>query len=206
LRTVAGYLQLIERRYKSKLDKDGEDFISFAVEGARRLQQLISDLLNYSRVGTRGLPFGQADCNQVLKDVLDHLGRTIRENEAVITYDPLPTVWGDRTQLAQLFQNLIGNAIKFRGDKPPRIHVSALRVDGQWQLSVRDNGIGMEPQYFHRIFTVFRRLHSRDRYPGTGIGLAICKKIVERHGGRIWVESELGNGSIFYFTLPGEPT
>ncbi len=206
LRTVAGYLQLIERRYKSKLDKDGEDFISFAVEGARRLQQLISDLLNYSRVGTRGLPFGQADCNQVLKDVLDHLSRTIRENEAVITYDPLPTVWGDRTQLAQLFQNLIGNAIKFRGDKPPRIHVSALRVDGQWQLSVRDNGIGMEPQYFHRIFTVFRRLHSRDRYPGTGIGLAICKKIVERHGGRIWVESELGNGSIFYFTLPGEPT
>jgi PAS domain S-box-containing protein len=203
LRTVAGYLQLIERRYRSKLDKDADEFIDFAVDGALRLKQLINDLLSYSRVGTRGRPFEPTNCNDVLEVVLDGLGGVIRDSHSTVTHDTLPTIMGDGSQIAQLFQNLIANAIKFRSDEPPRIHVSAKRAGTQWQFSVRDNGIGMEPQYFDRIFVVFQRLHTRARYPGTGIGLAICKKIVDRHGGRIWVESESGKGSTFYFTLSG---
>jgi len=200
---VAGYLQLIERRYKSKLDKDADDFIEFAVDGAVRLQQLINDLLAYSRIETRGRPFEDADCNQVLDTVLGSLREVIRENHAVVTRDSLPTVRGDATQIGQLFQNLIGNAVKFRRDEPPVIHVSAQRVGEAWQFSVRDNGIGIEPQYQDRVFVVFQRLHTRARYQGTGIGLAVCKRIVDRHGGRIWVESEIGKGSTFFFTLPG---
>ncbi|MDM8005245.1 MAG: PAS domain S-box protein [Phycisphaerae bacterium] len=204
LRTVAGYLQLIERRYKSKLDKDADEFIEFAVDGAVRLQQLIDDLLAYSRIDTHGRPFDSTDCGRVLETVVEGLQAVIRENRAVITYDPLPTVRADATQIMQLFQNLIGNAIKFRSDQAPVIHVSTRQVGRDWQFSVQDNGIGMHSQYFDRIFVVFQRLHTRDSYPGTGIGLAICKRIVDRHGGKIWVESEVGKGSTFFFTLPGD--
>ena len=203
LRTVAGYLQLIERRYKSKLDKDADEFIQFAVEGAVRLQQLIDDLLTYSRIETRGRPFENTDCNQVLDSVLAGLRGFIRENQATITHDSLPTVWGDRTQIGQLFQNLIGNAIKFRMPaEPPRIHIGCRRAEGAWEFTVQDNGIGISPEYFDRIFVIFQRLHAKSEYPGTGIGLAICKKIVERHGGRIWVESRPGEGATFLFTIP----
>jgi len=203
LRTVAGYLQLLERRYKSKLDKEADEFIAFAVDGALRLKQLINDLLSYSRVGTRGRPFEAVDMNRVFADVVESLGGVIRENGAAVTSDPLPTVRGDPTQLVQLLQNLIANGIKFRRDDPPRVHVSARQEGAHWQFSVHDNGIGMAPEYFERVFVVFQRLHPQARYPGTGIGLAICKKIVDRHGGRIWVESEVGAGSTFFFTLPG---
>ncbi|MGB9624405.1 MAG: PAS domain S-box protein [Phycisphaerae bacterium] len=203
LRTVAGYLQLLERRYKSRLDKEADEFIAFAVDGALRLKQLINDLLSYSRVGTRGRPFEAVDMNRVFADVVEGLGGVIRENGATVTSDPLPIVRGDPTQLSQLLQNLIANGIKFRRDDPPRVHVSAREVGTHWEFSVRDNGIGMAPEYFERVFVVFQRLHTQARYPGTGIGLAICKKIVDRHGGRIWVESEVGAGSTFFFTLPG---
>jgi signal transduction histidine kinase/HAMP domain-containing protein len=204
LRMVSGFLQLLERRYKNKLDSNADEFIQFAVDGTIRMQQLISDLLSYSRVGTKGRPMEPTDCNEVLAGALANLRPSIEKSGATITHDPLPTLPADATQLVQLFQNLIGNAIKFHGDAPPKVHVSARRTDGQWQLSVSDNGIGMEPQYFNRVFVIFQRLHGRDRYPGTGIGLAICKRIVERHGGRIWVESQPGQGSTFFFTLSGE--
>jgi signal transduction histidine kinase len=203
LRMVTGYLQLIEQRYKDKLDADGHEFIGFAVNGARRMQQLINDLLAYARVDSRGKPFEPTDCNQVLEDVLANLTHAVEQSGAAITHDPLPTLDADATQLAQLFQNLIGNAIKFRGAEPPRIHVGAQRKNGDWQLSVSDNGIGIEARHFERIFAMFQRLHTAEQYPGTGIGLAICKKIVERHGGQIWVESEPGKGSTFHFTLAG---
>jgi len=211
LRMVSSYTQLLARRYKDKLDDDANDFINFAVDGANRMQRLLNDLLTYSRVGTRGKPFEKTYCQVVIDQVLDNLRLAIEDSGAVITHDPLPTVMADEGQLDQLFQNLIGNAIKFHGDQPPRIHVSAKRLPplesgegrgGGWQFAVRDNGIGMEPQYFERIFVIFQRLHGKEEYPGTGIGLAICKRIVERHGGRIWVESEPGEGSTFYFTIP----
>lgn len=166
------------------------------------MQALINDLLAYSRVGTRGKPFVPADCAAVLAGVLADLNVALQESGAVVTHAALPSVRADATQLMQLFQNLIANAIKFRGERPPEIRVGAERGAGEWVFSVRDNGIGIEPQYFERVFGVFQRLHTRREYPGTGIGLAICKKIVERHGGRIWVESQPGQGSTFYFTLP----
>ncbi|HZW34034.1 MAG TPA: ATP-binding protein, partial [Isosphaeraceae bacterium] len=178
------------------------EFIAFAVDGATRMQALINDLLAYSRVGTRGKEFTLTDCTAVLERVLGDMGPTISEAGAIVTYDPLPTVMADGSQLGQVFQNLIGNAIKYRREEPPRIHVAARRVADEWIFSVADNGIGIEPQYFERIFVLFQRLHGKGEYPGTGIGLAICKKIVERHGGRIWVESEPGKGSTFFFTLP----
>jgi signal transduction histidine kinase len=201
LRMVTNYVQLLSRRYKGKLDPDADDFINFAVDGAIRMWKLINDLLTYSRVGTQAKGLKPTDCENVLKHSLDNLKIAIEENEAVITHDPLPTVMGDHLQLGQLFQNLIGNAIKFRGEEPPRIHISASRNGSGWTFSVRDNGIGIAPEYVERIFVIFQRLHNREEYPGTGIGLAICKKIVERHGGDIWVESEVGKGTTFYFTL-----
>ena len=202
LRMVASYVQLLAKRYQGKFDSDADEFIAFAVDGATRMQRMIDDLLSYSRVGTKGKTFSPVDCNGVADEVIQNLQAAITEHEAAVTRDELPTVAGDRSQLVRLLQNLVGNAIKFHGDQPPQIHMSADRSDRQWVFSVQDNGIGIEPQYRERIFLIFQRLHTRTEYPGTGIGLAICKRIVDRHGGRIWLESEAGNGSTFYFTLP----
>jgi signal transduction histidine kinase/DNA-binding LacI/PurR family transcriptional regulator len=205
LRMVKSYLQLLERRYKDKLDANANDFITFAVDGAARMGMLINDLLKYSQVGTQAKPFAPTACALVLQGVLDNLKVATSESEAIITCDDLPTVMADEVQLAQLFQNLLGNALKFRQpDVRPEIHVGVARKSGEWLFSVRDNGIGIAPQNFKRLFMIFKRLHGREEYPGTGIGLAICKKIVEHHGGRIWVESDgvPGQGTTFYFTLP----
>jgi signal transduction histidine kinase len=202
LRMIASYTQLLARRYKGKLDSDADEFIGYAVDGANRMQRLINDLLAYSRVTAQGKVFERVDCNGLLEEVLSNLRVAVEESRAVVTHDSLPTVMADRRQLGQLFQNLISNAIKFRGEEPPRVYVSAERRTGEWLFSVRDNGIGVDPQYADRIFVIFQRLHNREEYPGTGIGLAICKKIVERHGGRIWVASQTGQGTTFYFTLP----
>ena len=202
LRMVASYTQLLARRYKGRLDDEADEFIGYAVDGANRMQNLINDLLQYSRVGTRGKPLMPTDAGVGFEAACANLKVAIEESDAEVTSDPLPVVMADENQLVQLFQNLIGNAIKFRGQKPPRIHVGAERRDGNWLFSVSDNGIGIEPQYLERIFLIFKRLHSRTEYPGTGVGLAVCKKIVERHGGKIWVESEPGKGSTFFFTLP----
>jgi PAS domain S-box-containing protein len=204
LRMVTNYVQLLARRYKGKLDSNADDFINFAVDGASRMYTLINALLAYSRVGTRGKPFEPTDCEMILQKSLNNLKVTMEETSAVVTHDSLPTVTADDSLLGQLFQNLIGNAIKFRGKEPPLIHISASRNGSGWNFSIRDNGIGIAPEYAERIFVIFQRLHSREEYPGTGIGLAVCKKIVEYHGGRIWVESELGKGATFYFTLPRE--
>ena len=202
LRMVTSYLQLLRKRYETKLDADANDFIGFAVDGAERMQRLILDLLAYSRVGTRAKAFEATDSNAVLQDALMNLQVTLRESGAVVTQSALPTVWSDPVQLTQLFQNLVGNGIKFRGEKPPSVRIEAKREDNHWHFTVADNGIGIAPKDFERIFVIFQRLHGRQRYPGTGIGLAICKKIVERHGGRIWVESEPGHGATFHFTIP----
>ncbi len=202
LRMVSSYTQLLARRYRGKLDSDADEFIGYAVDGANRMQTLINDLLAYSRVTAQGKVFERVDCNGLLEEVLSNLRVADEQNRAVVTHDPLPTVMADRGQLGQLFQNLIGNAIKFRGEEPPQIHVSAEQRTGEWLFSVRDNGIGVGPEYAERIFVIFQRLHNREEYPGTGIGLAICKKIVERHGGRIWVVSHTGQGATFHFTLP----
>lgn len=205
LRMVSSYLQLIQRRYQGQLDADADEFIYFAVDGANRMKILINDLLAYSRVSTQGKALIPTDCQEVLALVLHNLTLAIEEAEAMVTADPLPAVVGDGVQLEQLLRNLIGNAIKFRGDQPPQVHLSVERNNGEWRFAVKDNGIGFAPQYQERIFTVFQRLHSATQYPGTGIGLAICKKIVERHGGRIWAESQPGQGATFYFTLPARP-
>jgi PAS domain S-box-containing protein len=214
LRMIASYTQLLERRYKDKLDQDAHEFIAYAVDGANRMQVLINDLLAYSRVGTRGKPFAVTDCEEILARTLANLKVLIEETGAGVTHSSLPRVLGDTTQLTQLFQNLINNAIKFRRtDEPPHIHLSATLEKATvsqgepaslpyWHFAVSDNGIGIEPKFFDRIFIIFQRLHTRDQYPGTGIGLSVCKKIVERHGGRIWVESEVGKGTIFHFTMP----
>jgi signal transduction histidine kinase len=202
LRMVASYTQLLAKRYKGKLDSDADEFIMYAVDGANRMQRLINDLLAYSRVSTRGKAFELTDCELVLDQALANLQTAIGESEAVITHDPLPTFMGDHTQLTQLFQNLVGNALKFHGEEPPRVHIGVERADHDWLFCIRDNGIGIEPQYVDRIFVIFQRLHSKTDYPGTGIGLAICKKVVERHGGRIWVESQPNQGSTFYFAIP----
>jgi signal transduction histidine kinase len=202
LRMVASYTQLLAKRYRGKLDSDADEFIGYAVDGASRMQKLITDLLAYSRVTSQGRVFERVDCNGLLEEVLSNLRVAVEESRAVVTHAPLPTVIADGRQLGQLFQNLIGNAIKFRCKEPPQVRVSAERQTGEWLFSVRDNGVGMDPQFAERIFVIFQRLHSREEYPGTGIGLAICKKIVERHGGRIWVASQIGQGATFHFTLP----
>lgn len=201
LRVISGYLQLLQRRYQGRFEADADEFIQYAVDGSKRMQQLISDLLEYSRVGRRGKEFQPTDLEEVLGEALRVLQRGVEETGAVVTHDPLPTVQGDRTQLTQLFQNLIGNGIKFRGERRPEIHVSAQPDGDHWVLAVRDNGIGIERQYWDQVFVIFQRLHSRQKYSGTGIGLAICKRIVERHGGRIWLDSQPGKGSTFYFTI-----
>lgn len=202
LRMVASYTQLLEERYRDGLDEDAREFIRFAVDGANRMQGLIRDLLLYSRITTRGRPLEPVDARQALDDALANLRRAVEECGAAVTDGSLPTILGDRTQLASLFQNLIGNALKFRREGvAPRIGVAA-RADGAfYEFTVQDNGIGIEQKHFERIFTIFQRLHGREQYPGTGIGLALCKRIVERHGGRIWLESTPGAGTVFHFTL-----
>jgi light-regulated signal transduction histidine kinase (bacteriophytochrome) len=204
LRMVTSYVQLLAKRYQGKLDAEASEFINYTVEGASRMQALITDLLNYSRVQTKDRFFTMTDCEEVLARALLLLQVNIEEAQAVVTHDVLPTVRADESQLGQLLQNLISNALKFHGEQPPRVHISAKPDGRQWVFAVQDNGIGIAPQFAERIFVVFQRLHTRREFSGTGIGLAICKKIVERHGGRIWVESELGKGSTFYFTLPVE--
>jgi PAS domain S-box-containing protein len=202
LRMVSSYTQLLARRYSDQLDQDAHEFIGYAVDGAERMQRLIRDLLAYSRVGTRGKPFEETDCPRVFDRVLNNLQLLIDDTGAVITSDRLPTVMADESQMIELFQNLLDNAMTFHGQTPPRIHVGAQRQEDEWLFSVSDNGIGIDPEYHDRIFVIFQRLHARGEYPGTGIGLAVCKRIVERHGGRIWVDSQLGEGATFYFTIP----
>jgi len=204
LRMVASYTQLLARRYKGRLDSDADEFITFAVDGANRMQRLIQDLLAYSRVGTKGKDMLETSSEEALQRAILNLRGAIADSGAMVTHDPLPAVLADETQLVQLFQNLIGNAIKYQNPGVPRIHISAVKNDGgRWTFSVRDNGLGIDPQYFERIFVMFQRLHKREEFAGTGIGLAICKKIVERHGGEISVQSQPGKGSTFSFALAG---
>jgi len=204
LRMVSSYTQLLMRRYGDRLDGDAMEFTAYIVDGATRMKQLIEDLLAYSRVGTKGKEFRPVPVESTLRRAIVNLRAAIEESGAAVTYDALPVVKGDDVQLTQLFQNLIGNALKFRSASVPRIHVASIDRQGECEVVVSDNGIGIEPQYFERIFMVFQRLHNKGEYPGTGIGLAICKKVVERHGGRIWVESKPDEGSAFHFTLPKE--
>jgi PAS domain S-box-containing protein len=202
MRMISSYTQLLQRRYKGQLDNDADEFIAYAVDGANRMQQFINDLLTYSRVGTKGTEFQRIDCHEVVTRAMANLKFAIEESGTRIDLDDLPTITADGGQLVQLFQNLIGNGIKFSRDEPPLIKVSATEDDAEWVLSVQDNGIGIEPDFYEQIFAVFRRLHTRDEYSGTGIGLAICKKIVARHKGRIWVDSTPGAGSTFNFSIP----
>lgn len=205
LRMVSSYLQLLKRRYEGQLDEKADQFITYAVDGAVRMKGLINDLLSFSRVGTKGRPFDVVDCQDVLRQVMETFKITIEESQAEVTCDKLPALKADATQLGQLFQNLIGNALKFRGEAPVKIHVGVEESDDAWIFCVKDNGIGIGKEYVERIFVIFQRLHTKDEYPGTGIGLAVSKKIVERHGGRIWLESELNKGTTFYFSLLKEP-
>lgn len=202
LRMVSSYSQLLARRYKDVLDKDANEFIDYAVDGAVRMQRLIEDLLSYSRISSRGKEPKTGETHSALGEAIANLSTAISESGAVVTNNDLPEVRTDRVQLIQVFQNLISNAIKFHGEEAPRVHVSAERKGREWRFAVKDNGMGIDAEYRERIFTIFQRLHGKDAYPGTGMGLALCKRIVERHGGRIWVESEPGKGSTFYFALP----
>jgi len=202
LRMISGYVQLLQRRYKGKLDASADEFIKYAVDGTKRMQELITDLLTYSRVNAKGVDLVPTPLGDVVKRVLQSLEFAIQECHADINVGPLPTILADRTQMGQLFQNLIANAIKFHGDKPPKVTVTAKQVDGFWEIMVKDEGIGIAKEYQEKIFVIFQRLHTRDKYPGTGIGLAICKKIVESHKGSIRVESEPGKGTAFYIRIP----
>ena len=201
LRMVASYTELLEERYKGKLDAKADKYIGYAVDGAKRMQGLINDLLGLSRVNTHGKSFDKIDGNEIVEKALWALSKAIEEKQAQIQVDRLPTIMGDDGQLIQLFQNLIGNAIKFHGAENPVVKVGAKKENAKWVFSVQDNGIGIDPMFFDRVFVIFQRLHGRDAYQGSGIGLAISKKIVERHGGKLWVESEPGKGSVFYFSL-----
>jgi len=202
LRMVSSYVQLISKRYQDKLDNNANEFIGDIINGTKHMQMLLHALLETSRVGTKGKTFELTDMKAALNIATSNLNKHIEESRAEISCGNLPGVYADETQIVQVFQNLIDNAIKFCGDKPPRIHVSSEWKKTEWVISVSDNCMGIDPKHFYRIFEMFKRLHAADKYPGTGIGLAVCKKIVERHGGRIWVESEPGKGSTFYFTMP----
>jgi light-regulated signal transduction histidine kinase (bacteriophytochrome) len=205
LRAVASHVQILEQDYKGRLDAEADESIHHAIQGTAHMRLLNNDLLAYSRVGRRNDPLEPTSAAQALATALRQLEVAIRESGAKVTFDELPEVAADSTQLIQLFQNLVGNALKFRGDEAPSVHVSVEKTDEGWLFSVRDNGIGIDPQYSDRIFAPFERLHGRHEYPGTGVGLAICKKIAERHGGRIWVESRPGEGCTFRFTMPVLP-
>ena len=202
LRMVNSYMQLLQERYEDELDETAQRYIHYAVDGATRMQSLVRDLLSFSRVGSRGAELVPTDLNQVLEQTLANFELAIKESGAVVTADPLPVVKGDQAQLTQLLQNLIGNAIKFHSDTQPEVRISVAREQAEWVIRVADNGVGFDQKYAERVFVIFKRLHARDRYPGTGIGLAIAKKIVERHGGRIWADSEEGRGTTISFTLP----
>ena len=204
LRIVSSYAQLFEERYKSQVDEKGQKWVFYMVDASKRMQRLIEDLLTYSRVGTKAKEPEPVDSRKCVQDALANLRLAIERNAAQVTHEDLPRVIGDSLQLTQLFQNLVGNALKYRDEQPPRVHIFARRDDGLWHFSVRDNGIGIEPRFHERIFGLFQRLHERGKYEGTGIGLAICKKIVERHGGTIWVKSNRDKGTTFHFTLPGD--
>jgi len=208
LRMVATYTQLLAERYQGKLDSDADKYIYYAVDGAIRMQKLVRDLLAFSRVGRQGLELRSTDCNAVLQEALQNLQAAIQDSGALVQHTQLPVLMADSSQLVQVFQNLIGNAIKFRGAAPPciRVNADARGKDKEWLFSVADNGIGIAAEHAESVFVIFRRLHGRAEYPGNGIGLSICKKIIEQHGGRIWVESELGHGSVFQFTLPHKTT
>ncbi len=201
LRMVSSFTQLLAQRYKDKLDQDAQDFINFAVDGALRMQQLLIGLLEYSRINTKAKAFDNVDLNKVLRITTNNLSLLINERNAVIKIDSLPNILADENQMVQLFQNLVANAIKFSIDSP-KIHISSIIDNKEFVFSIRDEGIGIEKEYFERIFQIFQRLMPKDQYEGTGIGLVVCKRIIERHGGKIWVESELGKGSTFYFSLP----
>jgi signal transduction histidine kinase len=205
LRMVSSYLQLLEKRYKGKLDDNAKEFIEYAVDGASRMKRMIDALLAYSRVITRGQSLDPTDCEQILAQAISNLEVAIREANALISHDPLPTIMADGIQLMMVFQNLISNAAKFQADRRPHIHVSAKQSDGVWVFSVRDNGIGIAPENVERLFVIFSRLHSQAEYPGTGIGLVMCRKVVERHGGNMWVESQPGEGATFFFSIPAYP-
>ena len=200
---VASFTQLLAKRYKGRLDSDADDFIAYAVDGSNRMQRLINDLLAYSRAGTSGKKAEKISSEAALKEALLNLQVTISESAATVTHDALPEVTMDDTQLTQIFQNLIGNAVKYRGKEAPHVHVSASTTSkSEAVFSVRDNGLGIDSQYFEKIFVLFQRLHGRGEFEGTGIGLAVCKKMLERIGGRIWVESESDVGSVFHFAIP----
>jgi light-regulated signal transduction histidine kinase (bacteriophytochrome) len=202
LRAIISFSQLLEEKYQDKLDKDGTEFLYFITDGAKKMNNLIKDLLLYSRITTHAQPPTQNDLETIVKDALFNLHEAIKESGAIITYDILPTLKVDKTQFLQLFQNYISNAIKFRREEPPKIHIGAKMVNNEWVFSIKDNGIGIEAKYFDRLYNIFYRLHTKEEYPGTGIGLPICKKIVQRYGGKVWVESEVGKGSTFFFTIP----
>lgn len=202
LRSISGFLQLLQMDYKEKLDQQADDWIRRAIQATQQMHALIRDLLEYSRVDSEPRPFQQVRFQEVIDNVLELLDSAIREAGARVTCSELPVVIGDRAQLVQLMQNLIGNALKYRGERTPEIAVSAEPDGSEWVFSVRDNGIGIEPRHYEKIFEIFQRLHDQSRYPGTGIGLAICRRVVQRHGGRIWLESGPGEGSVFYFTVP----
>jgi light-regulated signal transduction histidine kinase (bacteriophytochrome) len=202
LRMVASYIQLLQKRYKGNLDKDADEFINYAVDGVVRMKALINDLLIYSRVNTQEFPLEPVDCNKIIDHVRHNLNAAIKESSAEVISETLPTVYGNQLQLTQLFQNLISNAIKFKRDVSPVVKISSKKTSDEWIFTVQDNGIGIEAEYADKIFIIFQRLHNFNEYPGTGIGLAICKKIVEKLGGHIWVESEVGKGSTFNFTIP----
>jgi light-regulated signal transduction histidine kinase (bacteriophytochrome) len=202
LRKIANFSEMLAKQYQGQLDEQADRYFGYVTDGAKRMQALINDLLNYSRVGRAEFPLIAVPLDDILKGTLNDLHALFKENHAKISHGPLPTLKVNPYQTGQLLQNLITNAIKFHGDQPPRIHLAARQEGREWVISIRDNGIGFEPQYAEGIFKVFKRLHAKEQYPGTGIGLAICKKIVERHGGRIWAESEPGHGATFYFTIP----
>ncbi len=202
LRMITSFLQLLQRRYADKLDEDANDFINFAVEGAKRMNNMINDLLEYSRIGTKEMEFEYLESEKILETVLTNLEPLIIENHAIITYDPLPLIHANEQMMSQLFQNLISNAIKYHGDKDPKIHISADKGKDEYVFAVKDNGIGIDKNHLERIFTIFQRLHSREEYEGTGIGLAISLRILQKHHGTIWAESEQGKGTTFYFTIP----
>lgn len=206
LRMVISFTQLLAHRYQGKLDDEADRIIGFAVDGAKRMEALIRDLLAYSRVTIKAKPMMSVNCDEVLKLTINNIQITIEETNTTIHTHPLPSLLADRSQLIQVFQNLLANAIKYRSDKPPEIEVGADAQKDCWVFYVKDNGIGIDSRHFDRIFAIFQRLHTRQEYPGTGIGLAICQKIIDRHGGKIWVESELGRGTTFYFTIPITPT